>query len=154
MMIPRLETERLILREFRESDIDDMAAIFADEEVPRFITQNGLPQDREYAWRVMTNLAGHWALRGFGMWALEDKAGGRVVGYSGPYFPETWPDREIGWTIGREHWGKGYASEAARRALGYARDALRWPRVIHVIDPANTRSIAVAERLGSKRVGA
>jgi RimJ/RimL family protein N-acetyltransferase len=153
MIIPRLETERLRLREFRESDIDAMATIFADEDVPRFITPNGQPQGREFAWRVMTNLTGHWTLRGFGMWALEEKATGRLVGYAGPNFPETWPGQEIGWTVGRDFWGKGYASEAARKALIYARDTLKWPRVIHVIDPANLRSIAVAERLGSKREG-
>jgi RimJ/RimL family protein N-acetyltransferase len=154
MIIPRIETEHLILRAFCEADMDAMASMYADTEVPRFITPDGLPKDREYAWRTMTNLMGHWMLRGFGMWAVEEKASGRLAGYVGPYYPETWPDKEIGWTIARELWGKGYASEAARAALAYARDTLKWPRVIHVIDPANLRSVAVAERLGSKRVGA
>lgn len=153
MNVPRIETERLLLREFRQSDLDSMALMFANEEVPRFITPDGLPKDREYAWRTMTYLTGHWIMRGFGMWALEERVSGRFVGYCGPYYPESWPEKEIGWTVAREFWGKGLASEAARAALGYARTTLKWPRVIHVIDPANTRSIAVAERIGSRRVG-
>lgn len=153
MIIPRLETARLHLRAFTEADMDGMAALGADPEVSRFITIDGLPKDREHAWRTMTNLMGHWMLRGFGMWAVEEKVSGAFVGYVGPYYPETWPDKEIGWTISRAFWGKGYASEAARAALSYARDTLKWPRVIHVIHPDNLRSIAVAERLASRRVG-
>ena len=153
MIVPRLETERLLLREFREHDLEAMVAIFADPDVARFIALDALPKDREYAWRTMSGLTGHWMLRGFGMWAVEEKASGRFAGYVGPYYPETWPEKEIGWTLAREFWGKGYASEAARTALAFARDELRWLKVIHVIDPANLRSIAVAAGLGSRRVG-
>jgi RimJ/RimL family protein N-acetyltransferase len=154
LRIPRIETARLRLREFVEGDIETMVKIAEDPEVSRFITLDGLPKDREHAWRTMTNLMGHWALRGYGMWAVEEKASGRFAGYAGPYFPETWPDKEIGWTIAKEFWGRGFATEAARMALEYARDTLKWPKVIHVIHPENWRSIAVAERIGSKRVGA
>ncbi len=153
LRIPRIETSRLRLREFVESDIETMVKIAGDPEVSRFITLDGLPKDREHAWRTMTNLMGHWALRGYGMWAIEEKASGLFAGYVGPYFPETWPDKEIGWTIAKDFWGRGFATEAARMALEYARDTLKWPKVIHVIDPENWRSIAVAERIGSKRVG-
>lgn len=151
--VPKLETARLRRREFRESDIDAMTALAVDPDVSRFITHDGKPKDREHAWRTMTNLMGHWALRGFGMWALEEKTTGAFIGYAGPYYPETWPAREIGWTIGRGYWGKGFATEAAGTALAHARDTLKWRRAIHVIHPDNHRSIAVATRIGSRREG-
>ncbi|MDX2225465.1 MAG: GNAT family N-acetyltransferase [Rhodospirillaceae bacterium] len=151
--IPVRATARLILRGAEERDLDDMAAILADAEVARFITFDGRPQNREYAWRMMALFRGHWALRGYGMWTLEDKSSGRCVGWAGCWFPEGWPEPEIGWTLARSVWGQGLAAEAARESLGFARDALGWRRVIHVIHPANARSIAVAERIGSRRTG-
>lgn len=153
MSIPRLATERLLLREFRESDLDAMAVLMANPEVTRFITADGNPKDREVAWRTMAGILGHWTLRGFGMWALEEKAGGAFVGYAGALYPEGWPEREIGWTLTQAQWGKGYAREAARAAMDFARDTLHWPRVIHVIHPDNVRSAAVAAHLGSRITG-
>ena len=153
MDIPRIETERLILRAFREDDIESVAEMYADSDVARFITHDGKPQDREYSWRTMTNLMGHWLLRGYGMWAVEEKASASPIGYVGPYYPETWPGQEIGWTIAKPCWGKGFATEAALASLTYVRDVLRWPYVIHLIDPQNTRSAVVAERIGSRRDG-
>jgi len=153
MNVPVVETERLTLRGFTAADVDAMLAIYADPEVAQFITFDGKPQNREYVWRVMTNMAGHWALRGYGMWAVEEKQTGALIGHVGPYYPEGWPGQEIGWTIAREHWGKGYATEAARASLDYAARTLRWPRVIHIINPLNVRSITIAEKIGSKKDG-
>jgi ribosomal-protein-alanine N-acetyltransferase len=101
----------------------------------------------------MAMLSGHWMLRGYGMWAVEVKESGVLAGYVGPFYPESWPDQEIGWTIAKPMWGHGYATEAAQAALTYARDTLKWPRVIHLIDPENVKSIAVAKRLGSQQDG-
>jgi RimJ/RimL family protein N-acetyltransferase len=151
--VPELETERLHLRGFRLADIDAMEGLYADPDVAQFITFDGKAQNREYAWRMTCTFIGHWELRGYGFWAAEEKSSGRLIGYVGPYYPEGWPGQEIGWTIARDCWGQGYATEAARAGLDYARDVLRWPRVIHVIHPLNARSIAVAERIGSRRSG-
>lgn len=153
MSIPVHTTERLILRGFRESDVDAMTVIYSDPDVAQFITFDGKPQNREYAWRVMTNHTGHWGLRGYGMWGVEEKASGLLIGIVGPHFPETWPGQEVGWAIARSHWGRGYATEAARASIDYAARVLRWSHVIHVINPINVRSIAVAEKLGSRREG-
>jgi RimJ/RimL family protein N-acetyltransferase len=102
---------------------------------------------RVEAWRHMAMILGHWQLRGFGLWALEERDSGRLVGRAGCWRPEGWPGLELGWTLGREFWGRGYASEAARAALAYAFDELQQAHVISLIQPENTRSIAVASRL-------
>ena len=75
------------------------------------------------AWLDMAVLSGHWMLRGFGHWALEDLETGELVGRAGLYYPPDWPGLEVGWTVAREHWGKGYAPEAARAACGWAHES-------------------------------
>jgi RimJ/RimL family protein N-acetyltransferase len=147
-----LRTDRLLLRPLRESDLDAYADMCADAETMRFIG-DGRTLDREGAWRQMAVLLGHWTLRGFGTWALEERGTGAFVGRAGLHFPEGWPDREVGWALRRGHWGKGYAIEAARAALDHAFDALGWERAISLIHPDNLRSIRVAERLGERYEG-
>jgi RimJ/RimL family protein N-acetyltransferase len=147
----RLETERLLLREWRESDFESYAEICADPDVMRYL--NGSPLTRLDAWRQMAFLIGHWHLRGYGHWAVEGKASGRLIGRLGFLNPEGWPAFEIGWTLGKASWGKGYATEGARAALDYAFTELDRDHVISLIHPANRASIAVAERLGESYEG-
>jgi RimJ/RimL family protein N-acetyltransferase len=146
-----LETERLRLRMFRDEDIDAYAAICADPDVMRYLT--GEPMTRFEAWRHMAMLVGHWTLRGYGMWAVEEKATGNVVGRIGFNNPEGWPGFELGWILGRSAWGKGYATEGARVALNYAFTEMGRDHVISVIRPGNEASIKVAERLGETLEG-
>ncbi|MFS8084957.1 MAG: GNAT family N-acetyltransferase [Acidobacteriota bacterium] len=146
-----LETERLLLRFFRESDFAQYAKVVADPEVMHFI--GGKPLNDIEAWRHMASTIGHWYLRGYGPWAVEEKASGRVVGRLGFNYPAGWPGFELGWVLGRESWGKGYALEGARRALEYAFNEMDRDHVISCIDPGNLRSIKVAERLGEKVEG-
>jgi RimJ/RimL family protein N-acetyltransferase len=148
----RLETDRLLLRPFCDADIDAYAAMCADPEVMRYMGDRGV-LTREDAWRQMAMLAGHWHLRGFGMWAVEERSTGTFIGRVGLHFPDGWPDREIGWALARPHWGRGFALEAARAALTHAFEHLRWPRAISLIDPENRRSIQLAERLGEQPEG-
>jgi RimJ/RimL family protein N-acetyltransferase len=149
MSAPRIETPRLILRTIdADRDFEAWAKAMADEETVRFI--GGKTLDRALAWRNMAIVIGHWQLRGYGFFSVEEKATGDWVGRVGPWFPEGWPEPEIGWTISREHWGKGYATEAAGAALAWVRDTLGWPGVIHAIIDGNARSVAVAEKLGSR----
>ena len=147
-----LETERLILRMFREDDFADYAKICDDPEVMRYLGE-GKPYTRLEAWRHMAFLVGHWHLRGYGHWAVEEKASGRLVGRIGFLNPEGWPGFEVGWTLARECWGRGYATEGARRALDYAFTELDRDHVISLIHPDNQASIRVAERLGEKLEG-
>jgi RimJ/RimL family protein N-acetyltransferase len=146
--VVRLETERLLLREFRDDDFEAYAAMCADAEVMRFLSADGAPLSREDAWRQMAMFAGHWALRGYGMWALEERGTGRFVGRAGLHYPEGWPEREVGWTLLSDQWGRGFAGEAARAAIDHAFGTLGWTRLVSVIHPANLRSIALARRLG------
>ena len=147
-----LETERLKLRMWRESDLDDYAAMSADPLVMQYLGP-GKVFTRAEAWRSMAFFVGHWEMRGYGHWAVEEKASGRMIGRIGFLNPEGWPGFEIGWTLARYVWGKGYATEGGRRALEDAFKDLDQPHVISLIHPENTPSMKVAERLGEKREG-
>ncbi len=147
-----LETDRLKLRMWRESDFDEYAAMSADPLVMQYLTP-GRVATRADAWRAMAFFMGHWQMRGYGHWAVEEKASGRMIGRIGFLNPEGWPGFEIGWTLARHAWGKGYATEGARSALRYAFDVLDRPHVISLIHPENTPSMRVAERIGEKREG-
>lgn len=151
MNVITLETERLKLRGWRNDDFDAYAELCADPEVMRFL--GGKPLDRLEAWRHFAFLVGHWELRGYGHWAVEEKATGKLAGRVGFLYPVGWPAFEIGWTLKREFWGKGYASEAARSALQYGFNDLDKPHVISLIHPENKASIHVAERLGETLEG-
>ncbi len=150
---PRLETDRLILRGWHETDFDGFAALLADPEVARWITLEGRPQTRAIAWRNMASVIGHWVLRGFGMFVVEDKASGHFAGYAGPLRPEGRPALEIGWAISTEFQRRGYGVEAARAALGFMFDNLGEDRVIAVIHPDNGPSAALARAIGQVRAG-
>lgn len=146
-----LETDRLILRGWTNEDFEPYAKMCADPEIMRYI--GGRTFDRLEAWRHMAFLVGHWTLLGYGHWAVEEKATGKFAGRLGFQNPVGWPAFEIGWTLGREFWGKGYATEGARRALEYGFDELDKDHIISLIHPENKNSIRVAERLGEKLEG-
>jgi RimJ/RimL family protein N-acetyltransferase len=145
-----IETERLILRAPVLDDFEELARVGADPEVMRYLTVDGKPLSRFNAWQSFASIAGHWALRGYGMFMVRERGTGAFVGRVGPWFPEGWPDLEVGWTLGREMWGRGYASEAARACLDFVFDGLNRPYVCSLITPENVRSIRVAERLGER----
>ncbi len=147
-MIPVLETERLSLRGATAKDFEAIAAYMADPVVMRFL---GDTKDRGDAWRSLAFTIGHWALRGYGMWAVERKSDGAMLGRVGLINPEGWPGLEIGWTLARPYWGHGYATEAARAAITYGFLTQNVNRLISCIDPNNIQSQAVAVRLGETK---
>jgi RimJ/RimL family protein N-acetyltransferase len=147
-----LETERLTLRQFRNSDLDAYAPMCADPEVMRFLGTGGT-LSRADAWRSMAAILGHWKMLGYGMFAVELKGTGELLGRAGFLDPPGWPGFEVGWVLGRQHWGHGYALEAASAARDYAFGVLRKDRIISLIRPANVRSIRVAEKLGETLAG-
>jgi RimJ/RimL family protein N-acetyltransferase len=146
---PTIETERLLLRPFREDDLDAYTAV---QQAPEVRASLHLPDGfgRSDAWLGMAQQLGQWELRGAGIWALEEKATGALVGRAGMHFPERvdWPGIEIGWTLHPDHWGKGYATEAGAAAVEYAFAHHDVDALYSVILPENVASQAVARRLG------
>jgi len=147
---PTLETERLILRPQQRSDFDGFAELAGDEEASRFI---GGHMPRSAAWRKFLQMPGAWVVQGFAMFSVIEKTNGEWIGQAGPWQPEGWPGPEVGWSLKRSAWGRGYAMEAATAAIDWAFDHLQWPEVIHSIDPDNHASKALAVRLGSSNRG-
>lgn len=146
-----LEMDRLIMRPLTGDDFADYAAMLADPQVAGGLAESvgTSPAD---AWRSLAMFIGHREIRGYSHWALVEKATGRFVGRAGPWQPHGFPGLGVGWCLAREHWGKGYATEAARASLGYCLKELGAQEVISVILPANSRSIAVAERIGHRHL--
>jgi RimJ/RimL family protein N-acetyltransferase len=147
VIVPEIETERLRLRGFREEDLDELAIISSDPEVTKWVgDEDGL--SREDTWRRMAYFVGHWELRGFGQWALIERETGKLVGRAGLLQPDGWPGLEVGWLVAREHWGRGFAPEAGRASMEWAREELGADHIISLIEDANERSARVAEKLG------
>lgn len=140
-------TDRLLLRGLRVEDLDAYARMYADPEVMRFL-EDRRPADRAAAFRSMAVHLGHWQLRGYGQWALQDRATGDLVGRAGLWQPEGWPGLEVGWLLARPSWGRGFATEAGRAAIDFAFGELGARKVISLIDPDNHPSVRVARRLG------
>jgi RimJ/RimL family protein N-acetyltransferase len=147
---PTLTTDRLILRPPKEEDFEGYVGMCGDEEVMRFI---GGAQCRADAWRSLAVMAGSWGLRGYGFFTVLERESGAFVGRVGPWSPgDDWPATEVGWSLCREHWGKGYAGEAAEAAMDWTVKKLQWDEIAHTIQPENTASIKVAERLGARNL--
>lgn len=145
MTPPTIETARLILRPNRAEDFEPFAAFYATE---RSLLRGGR-LDRAAAWRQFACEIGHWALRGYGFWGVEEKATGAYCGQVGLWNPEGWAEPEVGWMLVEQAEGRGFAYEAAMRARAYAYDALGWTRAASCISEGNDRSIALAERMGA-----
>lgn len=147
---PVLETERLILRPIQKEDFPRWAEMMGDAEAARYL---GGAQSPAVAWRGFMTMAGAWAMTGVSMFSVLDRTSGRWLGRIGPWQPEGWPGSEVGWGLHPDAQGKGYGVEAARATINYAFDVLGWDSVIHCIDPDNSPSQRLAERLGSYNQG-
>jgi RimJ/RimL family protein N-acetyltransferase len=148
--VPRIETERLILREWHQSDRASFALMNADplvmEHFPALLTTE---QSNDFVDRTIA----HWS-RGYGHWAVEERSTGAFVGFVGLYSPG-WeahftPAVEIGWRLARDGWNKGYATEAATRVLEWAKENVELPNgeIVSFTTVGNVRSRRVMEKLG------
>lgn len=144
--IPVLETARLLLRGIAERDQGPLATIFGDARVMRFL--GGETRTPAAAWGSIAWTLGHWALRGYGFYAVEEKATRRFIGRIGLLNPAGWPGIEIAWHLASERWGLGFASEGAAVVRDHAFATLRLPRLVSIIHPDNAASIRVALKLG------
>lgn len=147
---PVLETDRLILRAPGPQDWLPFRAFLAN---PRstFI-RGGEARDDAQAWRAFCHVTGSWVARGYGSFIITLKGDDLALGLTGPWHPIDWPERELGWTLWSDAAeGQGIAREAAFAARAHAFRDLGWDTAVSYIDPANARSIALAERLGATR---
>jgi RimJ/RimL family protein N-acetyltransferase len=150
-----LSSDRLFLRRWRAADRDVFAPMNANARVMQFFAS---PLSRDDSDAMIDRIEEHFARRGFGLWAVEVPSVAPFVGFAGlsvladpPFNAPCSPCVEIGWRLAFEHWGHGYATEAARLALGYAFGTLALPEVVSFTSVVNLRSRAVMERLGMRR---
>ena len=148
--VPTLRTDRLTLRAFRSGDIDALAAMQANPDVRRFLGDGSI-LNRAQAWSLMERMLGQWALRGYGMFAVEYD--GSFAGWAGVLHPLEWPEPELGYALDQPFWGRGIATEAARAARDWAFASLDVDRLASFIRPGNAGSIRVAEKLGASCEG-
>ena len=150
-----ITTERLILRRPRADDAADPAVAYADPEVVRFMGDGSTATLTEVEEGIAEWLD-RWESWGMSLCSLERREDGRVVGRAGflRWDPETWQvggdETELGWLLAREHWGQGYATEAALALREWAVAERGLTRLISLIRPGNDRSVRVAERLGER----
>jgi RimJ/RimL family protein N-acetyltransferase len=144
----QIETERLILRTFLESDWKDLYEYYSDEICMKYTSGRRLT-DWE-TWRTMATMIGHWQIRGYGPYALIERTSKKVLGCVGLWYPLEWPEPEIKWGLAKNAWGRGYAREAAETVRQMATKFLPEYHLISLIDPLNVSSIKVATSIGAK----
>ncbi|WP_051815416.1 GNAT family N-acetyltransferase, partial [Glycomyces tenuis] len=150
-MSVRLRTERLVLRPFTEADAEPCAEINADPEVMRYIG-DGRPRTAAQTREGVAKAVRRWEEHGWGTLAVTVASTGEFVGLAAlavpEFLPEILPAVEVGWRIGRRHWGRGYAPEAAREAIRFAFEDHGMDRLVSCIHRDNAASVRVAEKLG------
>jgi RimJ/RimL family protein N-acetyltransferase len=147
MIIPTLETERLILRAPAEADFPVYETFYADAEASAYY---GGPLSSLQAWKKLASDLGHWQLRGFGMWSMVEKQTGQMIGAVGLVHPEGWPRSELTWWVIPAGRRKGYALEASRAAINFGYNQLGWEMVETHMDDNNAAARNLALKLGGE----
>jgi RimJ/RimL family protein N-acetyltransferase len=144
-----LETARLRLRQWRDGDLELLVRLNRDPRVVRYLTPGGRPLSRAETEAQLARFRRHWDEHGFGLWAAEERASGRLVGRIGLAYHRLWPtEPEVGWKLDPDVWGRGYATEGGAASLRHAFETLGAARVVSIVHPENAASIRVMERLG------
>jgi RimJ/RimL family protein N-acetyltransferase len=147
MTIPTLTTPRLVLRAFTKEDVDAMYYVLREEDVLRYFPPTDpLPRDRVQ--KMILGLLKHWDARGYGLWAVESRSTGVLMGRCGlQWLPDT-EEVEVDFILGKAFWGQGFATEAGRASLQYGFEELRFERVAGIVHVENIASQRVLEKLG------
>ncbi len=147
-----IRTERLLLRRWRPEDLAPFAVMNTDPRVTEFLPT---PLTREQSDALVARVEAHFEERGFGLWAVEIPGVAPFAGYVGlstPAFETAFtPCVEVGWRLGAEHWGRGYATEGARAALAHGFEVVGLPEILSWTVPANIRSRHIMEKIGMTR---
>ncbi len=147
-----VRTERLILRRWRDEDLDPYAALNAD---PRVMAHFPSVLSRQESDAQAARIRKHWDDHGFGLWAVEVAGGAPFIGFIGiqhvPFEAAFTPAVEVGWRLAFDSWGRGYATEGARAALAHGFGTLGLREIVAMTVPSNERSWRVMERLGMRR---
>jgi RimJ/RimL family protein N-acetyltransferase len=147
--MPEIETARLRLRMLNWHDVDDLAAIFADPEVMKFIgIEAGTTLSREETEDTLEKMIAFWARNEFGRWAVCDKTSGKLIGLCGLRLLDETP--ELFYLFAKASWGKGFATEAASATLRYGFEELHFDRIVAVIRPGNEISVNVVKKIGMR----
>ena len=144
-MIPELTSQRLIMRAPREEEFPVYRAFYADADASHFY---GGPLIASNAWRQLAVELGHWYLKGYGMWSLEHRSTGEMIGGCGFWWPSGWPRPELTWWLTKSARGSGFATEASRTAIEFAYHTLGWNSVETHIDDDNEAARKLVLRLG------
>ncbi len=148
ILVPtELNTERLLLRQFIDSDWNGLHKHYSDAEATKYTYGRALTEGE--TWRTMCGMLGHWQIRGYGPYSVVEKSSGKVVGAVGFWFPNDWPSPEIKWALSKPYWGKGYASEATRAVQAAGLKYLPNIALISLIHKSNHASIKLAENVGA-----
>jgi ribosomal-protein-alanine N-acetyltransferase len=147
MTIPTLQTPRLVLRAFTEEDVDPMHQILSGEGVLRYFPPTDpLPRDRVH--KMVLGLLRHWDERGYGLWAVESRPEGELMGRCGLQYLAELDEVEIDFILGRPFWGQGFGTEAARASVCHGFEELGLERVVGIVHVENRASQGVLEKLG------
>jgi RimJ/RimL family protein N-acetyltransferase len=151
MRIPTIETSRLVLRPFTEQDVDPTHRILSEEAVLRYFPPTD-PPSRERVQRMILGLLRHWERRGYGLWAVESRTAGTLMGRCGLQFlPET-EEVEVDFILGELFWGQGFATEAGRASVRYGFEELGVESIAGIVHVENKASQRVLEKLGMEIV--
>ena len=144
----RIETPRLLLRQWRSDDLEPYADMLKDADTARYISSSKGSRSFTQAWTEVAYYIGHWELLGFGMFAVEHRASRKFIGRVGLYKPPGWPGPELAWAISADQRGNGFAVEAAEAVMAWAWTVLPTEELISIIHPDNRASQRVAAKLG------
>ncbi|MEO0636424.1 MAG: GNAT family N-acetyltransferase [Pseudomonadota bacterium] len=144
--IPVIETKRLILRGWDIGDLDSFFALYEDRQYASYVSS---VETRWQAFEKLAALIGHWHMRGFGRFSVREKSTGKLIGHCGGSQIDGNREHEMNYTFHPDIAGQGYASEAVISALRYFYTKCGWVTAVSEIHPENTRSIALAKRLGA-----
>src|SRR5712692_7321482 len=143
--MPAIETKRLLLRMFDPEDLDELARLFRDPQVMRYVG-DGQPVSREETERALESIIRHWQTHGFGRWAAVDLQTQEFIGFGG--LRSLFGTPEVVYHLASAHWGKGLATELARASLRFGFETHQFERIVAITKPLNAGSIHVMEKLG------